>query len=57
MQQHIQQMPAPVVAALGRHLVTTTKLAAEAATTRSRYVAAPRFRSLETVENTRQLNR
>ncbi|WP_328399910.1 hypothetical protein [Nocardia sp. NBC_00403] len=46
MRQHVQQMPAPVVAdALGFHPVTTTKLAAEAATTWSRYVTAPRFRS------------
>ena len=46
MRQHVQQMPAPVVAdALGYHPVTTTKLAAEAATTWSRYVTAPRFRS------------
>jgi hypothetical protein len=46
MRQHVQQMPAPVVAdALGCHPVTTTKLAAEAAATWSRYVTAPRFRS------------
>lgn len=46
MRQHVQQMPAPVVAdALGYHYVTTTKLAAEAAVTWSRYVATPRFRS------------
>jgi len=46
MRQHVQQMPAPVVAdALGYHPVTTTKLATEAATTWSRYVTAPRFRS------------
>lgn len=45
MRQHIQQMPAPVVAdALGYHHVTT-KLASEAATTWSRYVTTPRFRS------------
>ncbi|MFJ9369649.1 hypothetical protein ACIRRA_35250 [Nocardia sp. NPDC101769] len=46
MRQHVQQMPAPVVAdALGYHPVTTTKLATEAATTWSRYVTASRFRS------------
>lgn len=46
MRQHVQQMPAPVVAdALGYHHVTTTKLASEAATAWSRYVTAPRFRS------------
>lgn len=46
MRQHVQQMPAPVVAdALGYHPVTTTKLAAEAAVTWSRYVTTPRFRS------------
>ncbi|WP_230330165.1 site-specific integrase [Nocardia aurantiaca] len=46
MRQHVQQTPAPVVAdALGYHPVTTTKLASEAATTWSRYVTAPRFRS------------
>ncbi|MEV4236707.1 hypothetical protein AB0J47_16180 [Nocardia sp. NPDC049737] len=46
MRQHVQQMPAPVVAdALGYHYVTTTKLAAEAAATWSRYVTTPRFRS------------
>ncbi|WP_406276853.1 hypothetical protein OH799_06825 [Nocardia sp. NBC_00881] len=37
-------MPAPVVAdALGYHPVTTTKRAAEAAATWSRYVTAPRL--------------
>ncbi|MFJ9369652.1 hypothetical protein ACIRRA_35270 [Nocardia sp. NPDC101769] len=46
MRQHVQQMPAPVVAdALSYHHVTMTKLAAEAAATWSRYVTAPRFRS------------
>ncbi|MFF3573415.1 hypothetical protein ACFYXQ_37225 [Nocardia jiangxiensis] len=46
MGQHVQQMPAPVVAdALGYHHVTATKLAAEAAVVRSRYVTTPRFRS------------
>ncbi|MEV0292147.1 hypothetical protein [Nocardia sp. NPDC050710] len=46
MRQHVQQMPAPVVAdALGYHHVTTTKLAAEAAVVWSRYVTTPRFRS------------
>lgn len=41
MRQHIQQIPASVVAdALGYHYVTTTKIAAEAATW-SRYVTAP----------------
>jgi len=46
MRQNVQQLPAPVVAdALGYHHVTTTRLAAEAATSWSRYVTAPRFRS------------
>lgn len=47
MRQHVQQIPAPVVAdALGYHHVTT-KLAAEAAVVWSRYVTAPQFRSPE----------
>jgi hypothetical protein len=46
MRQHVQQMPAPVVAdALGYHHVTTTKLATDAAATWSHYVTAPRLRS------------
>ncbi|WP_433685004.1 hypothetical protein [Nocardia sp. CA-119907] len=46
MRQHVQQMPAAVVAeALGYHHTTTTQLAAEAATTWSRYVTASRLRS------------
>ncbi|WP_431951467.1 hypothetical protein [Nocardia lijiangensis] len=46
MRHHVQQTSAPVVAdALGYHPVTTTKLAAEAAVTWSRYVTARRFRS------------
>ncbi|MFE7802530.1 hypothetical protein [Nocardia sp. NPDC057440] len=46
MRQYVQQLAASVVAdALGYHHVTTTRLAAEAATNWSRYVTAPRFRS------------
>jgi hypothetical protein len=41
MRQHLQQMPAPVVAeAVGYH-PAATKLAAEAAATWGRYVTAP----------------
>ncbi|MGI8313163.1 hypothetical protein [Saccharopolyspora hattusasensis] len=54
--QHLQDMPAPIVAdALGYHPVTTSKLAAQAGATWSRY--APGDHSpATTTGNSRQLN-